>query len=77
MTFSIKDRNIAIVVDTFYPAKTSAAIQILDLSVALDSIGLNVTVFVPNPDIEKNTEIFKTKNINVFLKSVSLLLSCS
>ena len=60
MTFSIKDRNIAIVVDTFYPAKTSAAIQILDLSVALDSIGLNVTVFVPNPDIE-NTEIFKTK----------------
>ena len=66
MTFSIKDRNIAIVVDTFYPAKTSAAIQILDLSVALDSFGLNVTVFVPNPDIEKNTEIFKTKNINVF-----------
>ena len=65
MTSSIKDRNIAIVVDTFYPAKTSAAIQILDLSVALNSLAAKVTVFVPNPDLSKDIDFYKIKNVEV------------
>ena len=35
MTSSYQDKKIAIVVDAFYPTKTSAAIQIYDLSIAL------------------------------------------
>ena len=65
MTSSNKDRNIAIVVDTFYPAKTSAAIQILDLSIALNSHGSKVTVFVPNSDLKKNIDMNKIENINI------------
>ena len=65
MTSFNKQRNIAIVVDTFYPAKTSAAIQILDLSTALESLGLKVTVFVPNSDLKEDLDFSEIKDIKV------------
>ncbi len=58
-------KKIAVVVDTFYPAKTSAAIQILDLSLALNSLGLEVTVFVPNSFLKKSLDFNEIKNIKV------------
>lgn len=58
-------KKIAVVVDTFYPAKTSAAIQILDLSLALNSLGLEVTVFVPNSYLKKSLDFNEIKNIKV------------
>ncbi|MAV61399.1 MAG: hypothetical protein CMQ83_03450 [Gammaproteobacteria bacterium] len=65
MTAFNKERNIAIVVDTFYPAKTSAAIQMLDISRALNSLGAKVTVFVPKSDLKKDIDCNKITNIDV------------
>ena len=79
MTSFNKQRNIAIVVDTFYPAKTSAAIQILDLSTALESLGVKVTVFVPNSDLKKDLDFSEIKGIKVIsirtpqIKNINLL----
>ena len=65
MTSSYQDKKIAIVVDAFYPTKTSAAIQIYDLSIALKKLGIKITVFVPNSEISKNIYIDNIKNIEV------------
>ena len=41
MTSLKKKKNIAIVVDTFYPHTTSAAVQMYDLAIELIKLGIN------------------------------------
>lgn len=87
MTSLKKKKNIAIVVDTFYPHTTSAAVQMYDLAIELIKLGINVTVYVPDPEINKNVNIeiihdikvvsFKvpnSKNVNLFKRAINEFL---
>lgn len=88
MTSLKKKKNIAIVVDTFHPSTTSAAVQMHDLSIELIKLGINVTVYVPNSEINKSLDIqtihgievveFKvpnSKNVNLLKRALNEFLT--
>jgi len=65
MTNAYTGKRVGLVVDSFYPAKTSVAIQILDLSKALNALGVKVTIFYPSSSIKDRINLSSIDGINV------------
>jgi glycosyltransferase involved in cell wall biosynthesis len=57
--------RIALVVDAFAPARTSAAVQIRDLALELQAQGHSPTVIVPSPEIEHAWQFERIDGIDV------------
>ena len=53
--------NFIIVIDTFYPNKTSASNQIKDLSNQFSVYGHNITLIVPSSEIKENFKLVSFK----------------
>jgi hypothetical protein len=59
--------KLALVVDSFYPSKTSIAIQMFDLAKEMVDLGVEVTIFVPDEKVAKGefVETYSLSGIDV------------
>ena len=80
MNNTSRGKKIGVVVDSFYPAKTSAAIQMLDLCKALNFTGAKVTIFIPSSSVKEKIQLSSVDGIDVVsiktpqLKNISHIL---
>jgi glycosyltransferase involved in cell wall biosynthesis len=81
-------KSVALVADAYPPMRSSAAIQLKDLSVEFASQGYSLTVILPDPGIKSAFEIseidgvsvcrlktFKTKEVSLFFRAINETLS--